>query len=80
MAGVKGWELFGQDQFPGFGLSQLIALALMDDDRHAIGIEQLRTVVARRRGQATFSGVSSLGRRVVVVIIHRHVFIKQTVK
>jgi len=72
--------LFGQDQFPGFGLPQLVALALMDDDRHAVGIKQLRTIVARRRNQAAFSGVSCLGRRGTVIIIHRHVFIKQTVK
>jgi len=72
--------LFGQDQFPGFGLPQLVALALMDDDRHALGVEQLSAVVAGRRGQATHRGAYGFGREVVIVIIHRHVFIKQTVK
>lgn len=72
--------LFGQDQFPGFGLPQLITLALMDDDRHAVCIEQLRAVVARRRSQATRRGAGGFGGDIVIVIIHRHVFIKQTVK
>ncbi len=66
--------LFGQDQFPGFGLPQLIALALMGNERDAVGAEQLCAVVAGRRvcavlGRGRGGGVGVLAVSIIIVLI-----------
>lgn len=73
--------LFGQDQFPCLGLPQLIALALMGNERDTVGAEQLCAVVAGRRVCAVLGRAAAAAAGVGVLAVSIiFVLIKQTIK